>query len=409
MNRVRFVLRPLIALAWLGTFAPGQALAQPVPLGPEIRVDTIGPRQPAEPLLAVGPGGDFEIAWGYVTDTIRPFVSARHFDADGNPTDPAQVEIGLQGPYANVKSVTATPRGFEVLWQLGDWPKQPSLLRRLDSHGAPVGPPLLLNRGLSARWVWNVEGQGILGGWPMVVNHEYIGLAVQHINAAGKLTGPVLRLNSRPVADDERPLLTALPGGGFVAVWLGVVSRSPGDFVMVLRARVFSPAGKPLGPDFDVNSVAADLQDNIYYPKVAAAPGGGFAVAWRFFDDDAKTTTSYVRFFDAAGRPLGPEIPGLPNQGVESMAFDDAGNLLVLWADDPPTPEIDFKVQLLDGDGTPLGPQTSVISAASGRFKLPARGNVAWGKDAWIVTWWANAVSPTGRPSAIFMRRFSGD
>lgn len=408
MKRVRFVLRSLVATTWLGTFALGQAVAQPAPLGPEIRVDTVGPREPGEPMLAVGSGGDFEIAWGYGTDTIPPFVSARHFDAEGIPTDPAQVQIGTQGPYAHVKSVTATPRGFEVLWQLGDWPKQPSMLRRLDARGVPAGPPLRLNRGVSARWVWNVEGQGILGGWPVVVNHEYIGLAVQHINASGKLTGPVLRLNSRPIAADERPVLTALAGGGFVAVWPGVIPLSPGEFVIVLRARLFSPAGKPLGPDFDVNSVAAGLQDNIHYPKVAAAPGGGFVVAWRFYDDDAKIATSYVRFFDAAGRPLGPEIPGLTNQWVESMAFDDAGNLLVLWADDPPTPEIDYKVQVFDGDGTPLGPQASVISAASGRFKLPVRGNVAWGKDAWIVTWLADAA-PTGRPGAVFVRRFAAE
>ena len=408
MNQVRFALRSLVAIAWLGIFAPGQAVAQPVPLGPETRVDTIGPREPSVPWLAVRPAGDFEIAWGYLTDTQRPFVSARHYAADGTPTDPKQVEIGTQGPSANVQSVTATPQGFEVLWQSGFWPKQPSYLRRLDAHGVPVGQPLLLNRGLSARWVWNIEGQGVLGGSPVIVNHEYRALAVQHINDPGKLTGPVLRLNSRPVSADERPLLTALAGGGFLAVWPGVIQSRPGEFVMVLRGRLFSPAGTPLGPDFDINSAPARLQDVIHYPKIAAAPGGGFAVAWRFFDDDTQTATPYVRFFDAAGRPLGPEIPGLTTQWVESMAFDDAGNLLVLWFEDQGVQGTAFKVQILDGDGTPRGPQASVASAASGRFKLPVRGNVAWGGSNWIVTWLARAA-PIGRPSAIFVRRFAAE
>jgi hypothetical protein len=305
MNRTRTAVCLLAVSAWFGVAGLRPAMAQPVPLGPEVRVDTIGPKEPGAPMVAVRPAGDFEIAWGYLIDKEPPFVSARHYAADGAPTNPAQVQIGTQGPYAQVQAVTVTPQGFDVLWTLGSWPKQPSFMRRLDMNGVPVGPPVRLSRsGLSARWIWNVEGQGVLGGWPVISNHAYVGLAVQHINASGQFTGPVLRLNSRPVSADERPLLTGLAGGGFVAVWPGVISPRPGDYVMVLRARLFSPAGQPLGPDFDVNSVPAGLQDVLHYPKVAAAPGGGFAVAWRFYDDETKTATPYIRFFDAAGRPL---------------------------------------------------------------------------------------------------------
>lgn len=406
MNRLSLGL--LAASAWLLFFHPGWVAAQPVPLGPETRVDTVENQEPGEPSLAVQPGGDFEIAWGYL-DVDPPFVAARHFAADGTPTDSAQVPLGGPGPYPRVRSVTATQGGFEVLWQLEVSSQRPSYRRHLDRNGTPTGKPVRLGKG--AWWVWQVRGHGFLSGWPAQANGIlYTGLSIQRISPTGQRAGSVVRLNTRPVSSDERPLLTALADGGFLAVWTGVV-RVGNDYSTVLRARRFSAAGKPVGPDFDVDSIPEAAQDSLHYPKVAASPAGGFAVAWRFFDafSGTDTATPYVRLFDAAGKPRGPEIAGPVTQYVESLAFDDAGNLLVLWADDSTRGPADLEVQLFGPGGAPLGPQARVASEASGVHQRPFRGSVAWAGSSWLVTWVAESEVDYREPRAIFLRRFAGE
>jgi hypothetical protein len=405
MNRNRFALCFLVASIWVFLGLRG-AMAQPTPLGPETRVDTVQGKHPLEPMLAVQPDGEFEIAWGYSSPTA-PFVAARHFAADGTPTQTTQVSLGGPSGFARVNAVTATPGGFEVLWQTANWPVEPNLRRHLDLNGVPdPGKPVRLGKtAFSTRWVWQVRGHGFFGGWPILKNHSSIGLAIQRMTPAGVLTGTVQRLSTRPVIADERPVLTALPNGGFVAAWYGIVAQPDLSYRSVVRARLFSPAGKPIGSDLDVNSIDPGPND-IVRPQVAADPRGGFAVIWLFSDGTAEGFKPYLRFFDDAGRPRGPEIQG-PNRLVaESLAFDDAGNLLVLWAENQGTVGSDLKVQLFDSDGASLGPPASVASEASKQqFNRPFRGNVAWGGSSWIVVWEAEADTPG--PDAVFVRRFA--
>jgi hypothetical protein len=56
-NRMRSTAGLLLASAWLGAFGLQAALAQPAPLGPEIRVDTAGGKEPRAPMVAAQPGG----------------------------------------------------------------------------------------------------------------------------------------------------------------------------------------------------------------------------------------------------------------------------------------------------------------------------------------------------------------
>ena len=409
MNRNRFAFGLLVALASLALFHPGGAAAQPVPLGPETRVDTLEGKHPNEPWLAAQPGGDFEVAWAYL-GTQPPFVAARHFAADGTPTQAAQISLGGPGTFPNLTSVTATPGGFEVVWNLSAPREQSYYRRHLDLNGVPdPGTPVrLVKYRYITPWVWQVRGHGFLGGWPVVKGTTIIGAGVQRLSPTGQRTGPVLRLNSRTAYINRQPTLTAVADGGFLAVWEGTLYRS-GTYTSLLRARLFSRAGKPLGPDFDVSGIAPGIGDHLFASKVAAAPGGGFAVAWRFYDELAHTVTHYLRFFDDAGRPRGPEIPGPGGEWIESMAFDDAGNLLALWSNDVDLFVPDLKVQLFGPDGAPLGPEARVASEASGPFTRPFRGNVAWAGGSWVVAWLAQTEEAHEGPNAIFVRRFAGE
>jgi len=397
LSRISRALVLLSCAAGLAAAGPRGLSAQLAPLGPEVQLAT--GTSPERPVLAVQPAGSYVIAW----DDLPSKVFAQYVAAGAEPGDEVPTLLWT-GPNPEVDAVTATPQGFDVLWHsLNDLGEPAAFYRRhLDSRGVPApGRPVRLGRG-GIDWVWNIGGNEYLAGW-ILPNKP--GIAARRINSAGRQTGPELRLNRRAVEALDT-VVVPLAGGGFVAVWVGDVELGEGEEndLKVLRARVFSSAGRPLGPDFDINTIPPGIGETVpalsSQFQVAAAPGGGFAVSWELGQ------TIYLRVFDATGHAQAPEVPAVTAEGAyapESMAFDDQGNLLLLWSrflDDS-----DLLIQLFDPHGAPLGAAREVRSAASGEFDTPRQGSVAWAGDSWLVTWLAGATGQDDR--AIFVRRFA--
>jgi len=397
LSRISRALVLLSCAAGLAAAGPRELAAQLAPLGPEVQLATGS--SPERPVLAVQPAGSYVIAW----DDLPSRVFAQYVAAGAEPGDQAPALLWT-GPNPEVDAVTATPQGFDVLWHsLNDLGEPAAFYRRhLNLQGVPApGRPLLLGRG-GLDWVWNIGGTEYLAGW-ILPNKP--GIAARRLDSAGRQTGPVLRLNRRAVEALDT-VVVPLAGGGFVAVWVGDVELGEGEEndLKVLRARVFSAAGRPLGPDFDVNTIPPGIGETVpalnSQFQVAASPGGGFAVSWQLGQ------TIYLRFFDATGHAPAPEVAAVTAEGAfvpESMAFDDQGNLLLLWSrflDDS-----DLLIQLFDPRGAPLGAAREVRSAASGEFDTPRQGSVAWAGDSWLVTWLAGATGQDDR--AIFVRRFA--
>ena len=391
MNRKRLALCFVLGSAVLGMAGPRGLAAQLVPRGPE--VDLLADTWPGRPCVAVQPDGAYLIAWDEASSFWGVFY--RYVPAGSTP----EPEKGWPSTIVNedvnpsVDAVVATPQGFDVLWQESDSRNPPGFYRyHLNLQGVPDGKPIQMG-GPGTEWVWHVRGNGYLAGWTLRGKH---GIAARYLAPSGQRTGPELRLNSRPV-NNPYPVVLAVADGGFLAAWLGVV-RDP-TATLVLRARRFSPAGKPLGPDFDVNTIPLGVMrpHYPYYPEfvVAAAPGGGFAVAWML---DGKI---YLRYFDASGTALGPEVPVASDFQPEpqSMAFDKAGNLLLLYLD------WQLRLQLFDPQGARLGEPVGVWSKASDIFDRPWGGSVARVGNSWLVTWGA-AGAPAYDFSTVFVRRF---
>lgn len=402
MTRISSAL-VVLALIALSLVSPRGLAAQLAPLGPEALLpadDT-----PERPILAVQPGTGYTIAWDDLAGKVfSHFVAA---------TDEAPVEGTrlLGGGLAVADSVTASPKGFEVLWHaVNDGGEPVAFYRRhLDPQGAPApGKPVLLARN-GVDWVWDLGGT-YLAGWFMDPRQM---IGARFLSPFGQPAGPVFRLSSRAV-DDPVVQVVPLADGGFVAVWFGTrLTKDGGESegtkeeeggTSVLRARRFNASGHPLGPDFDVNTTPPGPGETTPFLnpqfQVAAAPAGGFAVSW------ALGQTIYLRYFDTAGRAVSPEISAISDPSAfapVSMAFDDRGNLLLLWLqflDDP-----DLQVQSFDPNGAPLGPSQTVHSTASNELQRPLEGSVAWAGDSWLVTWVAGASDGSSR--GVFVRRFT--
>jgi hypothetical protein len=398
-HRTRLALCFLLSVAWIGIAGTRGLVAQLVPLGPE--VDLRGATFPREPFLAVQPGGAYMVAWDDRYDSHGE-VFYRYVAAGDTPEEAGPATIRFEDHYPAIDSVTAARKGFDVLWHEPPSGKRTAFYRQhLTLQGEPDGQPIRLG-GAGTEWVWLVRGNGFMAGWALPRKH---GIVARRLSSSGQRIGQEIRLNSRPI-DRSKPFVLAVADGGFLAVWVGTV---PGPTpTAVLRARRFSPAGKPLGPDFDVNTIPLGVVGTESYVdpdfKVAAAPGGGFAVAWMLADK------IYLRFFNAAGTALGPEIPAVTSKDLdldspESMAFDKSGNVLLLWRQDVED-KVDLRLRLFDPHGAPLGPPVGVRSEASDIFDAPWGGSVAWAGNSWLVTWAAAGASSYDF-STVFVRRFA--
>jgi hypothetical protein len=399
MNRTRLALCLFLIFAWLGVASPRGFAAQLVPLGPES--DLYAGPFPNRPVLAAQPDGAYLIAWD--EGGSPPFIYYRYVPAGGTPSEeegPSAIDEELDlSP--TVDAVTAVPKGFDVLVHEAYETPVTFWRHHLNLRGVPDARPVPLG-GAGTQWVWQVRGNGLMAGWTLPRKH---GIAVRRLTSSGQRTGPELRLNSRPI-DAPRPVVLAVADGGFLAVWLGVVPGPTAN--LVLRARRFSPTGKVLGPDFDLNTTPLGVSNPDHYDPqflAAAAPGGGFAIAWTLGD------TIYLRYFDAADTARGPEIRAVQSKdlaSLESMAFAPSGNLMLLrgqYVDDH-ADDTDLFLQLFDPRGASLAPAVGVRSEASDIFQSYPRGSVAWAGNSWLVTWAATAVT-TGDFSDTFARRFA--
>lgn len=396
MTRMSHLFLLLSSVAGLGLAAPHTLAAALAPAGPEVQLSTGD--NPQRVVVAAQPAGNSAIVWNELPGRI--FL--QHVEDGAEPSAEDRSPI-FSGATPAVDSLTATPTGFEVQWHVLNSLEEPVAFyrRHLDLRGAPdPGKPVLLGQG-GFDWVWNIGPRDYLAGW---TQPRKLGIAAQRLTSTGQPTGAAIRLNSRAV---DVPDVAAVPlaGGGFAAVWFGEISLGEGeDFTRkVLRARVFSAAGRPLGPDFDVNTIPPGTGETTpaLNPQfhVAAAPTGGFVVAWTLGQ------TIYLRAFDAAGHAAAAEVPAITEEGAfapASLAFDDRGNLALLWVQF--LDHSDLRLRLFDSHQAALGPSVDVRSAASAAFEAPRDGGVTWAKGTWLVAWVAGVPDQPQR--GVFVRRF---
>ncbi|MFL6262760.1 MAG: hypothetical protein ACJ76Y_23925 [Thermoanaerobaculia bacterium] len=408
MKNSRWVLSLLSFLLLAGP-GSGELAAQLTPTGPEKRVDTLpGDQYPKCPEIGVAPDQSFEIAWGYNGD-LPPEIKARHYNASGSPTDPAEVLVAALDYYPVTLFVTPVSTGFRVLMEVIDDLGAPSRFfrRRIDPGGVPAGAPRPVGIVGTTHWVSPGPGDTLFAGRYDSAPHR---LSLQKVDSLGVPTGTVYILNSRPISFQTRPRILALPDGGWIAVFGGYSIAEAGSPVLqVIRARRFNAAGVPMGPDFDVTSLplAAPAPSLSFDFIAAGGPGGRFAVAWIVYD--ASGDAVRFRSFTGSGAPVAPEQTVSTEEllsGPVSMAFDNTGRVLLMWGTTLPVPSFPhvLKARLLRPNGTALGASFFPQSAASGAFDEPLCGSVAWVGSSWLVTW-AAQKRDLG-PSAVFLRRF---
>jgi hypothetical protein len=162
------------------------------------------------------------------------------------------------------------------------------------------------------------------------------------------------------MAQDQRdPSIDSDALGNTVVAWSSY--GQDGDMGGIY-ARLIDPTGRPLTPEFQVNTVTAGHQER---PQVTFLPGGAFVVAWQTRPTDAIPGALSFRNFSASGRPLTNEIRIQGQPGVFSRLVDltstPTGEIQIRWGlDGLNSASLGLFVQKFSSSGLPVGQVVSL-------------------------------------------------
>jgi hypothetical protein len=139
--------------------------------------------------------------------------------------------------------------------------------------------------------VWHAEG----------LDGSLLGVFGQRVDTQGNLAGSMFRINSTTVSDQRDPVIAADPAGNTVVVWSSY--GQDGDFGGIY-GQIFDARGKPVGSEFQINSVTAGHQT---WPQATYLPRGGFVVGWTTQPIGPDPGALSFRLFNSNGSPVTSE------------------------------------------------------------------------------------------------------
>ncbi|WP_319005698.1 calcium-binding protein [Pararhizobium sp. BT-229] len=201
-------------------------------------------------------------------------------------------------------------------------------------------------------------------------------------NDDGSPRGADFVLNAITDKNQVISTVTALPDGGFIALW---VSFDAGDgSSSCIRARMFAPDGEPAGVEFIANSTLAASQTR---PAVTVLDDGRFVAVWQSYDaGDGEPTCIRARLFDADGSPAGEDF--IVNTTFTSSQITPVittlanGRFMIAWAseDDGDGSGGCARARIFDADGTASGVDFIVNDTAPGGQTNPGLAVLADGR-----------------------------
>jgi hypothetical protein len=222
--------------------------------------------------------------------------------------------------------------------------------------------------------------------------------------------GAEIPVNTTTAGGQSASAIADLTGGGFVVAWTsdGEEGATAGVF-----ARRFDAAGAPLGGEIPVSG---DPVGQLTVPDVAADPGGGFTVVWNSVTE--LSSDILARRYDSAGTALGGAItidstdPQSELDLGPNIAADGSGGFTVAWSGLEIPVTLPFMSNVyarrFDSAGAPLGAKVQVNVTTE--KNQGASGIVSDGSGGFTVVWASSVGGWWGIPeSDVFVRRFDSD
>lgn len=364
----------------LSTVLRGQT---PVPVGPELQVNTNTTGLQVFPAVVSRLSGGFVVVWmNYQPGQIRGQV----IGPDGNPIGDEFV-VGFRAYPAIARD--ADDR-FLVVWYGSD----AVIGRPYDADGVPLGDQFLVETGNNFRF-FAFQGPSIAmrnTGEFVVVWARYAQSASQEIygrrfDAAGSPLAEPFRVNQTTVNYQVAPSVAMDATGAFTVVWTSSLGGFP-DRYQTISGRRYDASGTALGEEFKVNSYNPGSPR---YPIIRSGPASEFVVVWQ---NEGADRNIRARRFDADGTPAANDFRvNSSNAGDHTypgLAIDEGGNFLVAWSSSESSDPNDGSAsgvfgRLYDPQGTPLGSEFQVNTYTTGAQERLAVA--AMGSGHFVVSW----------------------
>ncbi len=244
--------------------------------------------------------------------------------------------------------------------------------------------------------VWE-DNMGLDGSYTIGDN----GVFGQVFDPLGNFIGGQFQINTYSISNQVHPAVDASPNGGFVVVWESALQD--GDWLGVYGQR-FDDDASPIGSEFQVNSVGSGSQEA---PRVAYLYNGDFVVVWNRWVPSHGTAIE-ARHFDTNANPLGPEFqinsiaypyPGFINADVDGKTYQEG--YIITWENTDFFKEGDAYTRVYDNLDQPLATEQMVNSYNIERQDFPS---VASHRSGHIIVWSSN--EQIGKGYEIYGQRY---
>ncbi|MES1240635.1 MAG: hypothetical protein ABUT39_03355 [Acidobacteriota bacterium] len=321
------------------------ASAQPLPVGPEIQVNTYTQGLQGVSGVASDAAGNVVVAWesGFppspppTQDGDGAGVFVRRLSPTGAPlSGEIPVNVSTAGDQF-IPTVAMTPEGdFVVTWisQTRDGAGTFHVTtygRLFAADGSPKGGEFRLSTSDGYNEYYPATSYcpdgGFVAVWQRFLpNGDDSDVLARWFDPSGAPRGAEVVVSSEDYPTNGYPDVACDLHGRTIVVWEACCDL--GAEQADIRLLRFDPDGDPIGAEVPVETAPGRTFD----PSLAVAPDGSFAVAWDTYNQ------AWARRFGPDGAPTGPpwkvSTPGaLPGafEGSTDVLLDAAGNLLVTW------------------------------------------------------------------------------
>lgn len=346
------------------------------PTGGEFLVNTTTAEDQDFPDIAALTGGDFVITWtSFGQDGDSTGVYMQRYTSAGVPVGgETLVNTTTSGGQGDAQVVPLADGGFAVVW--ADSNDAGSLrLQRYDAAGLAVDGEVVVTEGggdadtpIWARVTEMASGR-LAVVWTTQPNATEGNAYVQLVNDDGSLSGGPIQMNTTPDVQSAQTQVVALPGGGFMALWVESVGTTGavgvGDARIV--GRIFRNSGTPVTDEFTVSDGTTGRRFGL------AVTQGGDGNAYASWIEETGNGEVYVmRAIDEDGNLLGDEfyVSDLAQQQGINRFLDlttlDNGDVMAAWQTWQGTSDIVTRYVFTDRDDARVTDAADTVALANG-------------------------------------------
>ncbi|AOF92477.1 hypothetical protein [Sinorhizobium sp. RAC02] len=367
------------------------------PLGAVTQVSGAALTSESQSTAAALADGGYVVVWSHNGGSSSSAVYAQRFDAEGDAVGgPAQ--LTTDGPRKYMPGVTGLSDGGYLVTIYQNAGSDAGLtFQRYDANGQPVGSRQALSPAVDLTISISDEGAKITDTVEMADGRVMIiwgvggsderALAAQIIDASGSKVGDAFFVNAPTDAAHETPSVASLSDGRFAVTWISYTLEN------AIVVQLFDDQGNKVGSEVTINS-SLYAQDP---PKITALENGRYVVTWAWGGQDDPNSAPgqhigiYAQILDSDGTKIGPV--SVVNTTVVGDQFDPqvvglaGGGYVVVWTDYLNTSSASFEInaQVFSADGIKIGNELDINVNEANAQRLQKITALAGGGFA--VTW----------------------